>query len=121
MYLIARKIHLWVGLILAVVLLVEAATGLILAEPRLFAGERLQSPAGGETRQVQGQLRLRERRRERGAQEGIVSEARRLHQGRVGSLDLRWVIELSAVGLVVLTVTGVYMAAFTLGAGRRKA
>ncbi|MDR7865765.1 MAG: PepSY domain-containing protein [Sporomusaceae bacterium] len=109
MYQLMRKVHLWVGLILAVVLLVEAMTGLILAEPEWFGEvkqkppglERQAAPAGG-----QGQA---EPERPKSAPT-LYGLAKGLHQGKVGSIDLAWVVDLSAVGLVALTLTGVYLA-----------
>lgn len=44
MYTAVRKIHLWVGLILAVFLVIEAITGLILAEPWLVGQSQINSP-----------------------------------------------------------------------------
>jgi uncharacterized iron-regulated membrane protein len=40
----ARKIHLWVGLILSLVLLIEAVTGLILAETWITGQQRKAQP-----------------------------------------------------------------------------
>lgn len=119
MYRVVRKVHLWVGLILAIVLLAEAVTGLILAEPALFGAEKAQGQQGQQQSQGQGQG-LQRRERARGAAGGLYGLAKGLHEGRVGGLDLRWVIELSGVGLAVLTVTGVYMGLAVLRAERRR-
>ncbi|WP_413780119.1 PepSY-associated TM helix domain-containing protein [Anaeroselena agilis] len=118
MYRLVRKVHLWVGLILAVVLLVEAVSGLILAEPGWFGAVK-QKPPGiqASTQGTQGQA-APERAK---SAPGVYGLAKGLHEGRVGGLDLRWVIDVSAVGLVVLTVTGVCLAVPALRArGRRR-
>lgn len=123
MYHAARKLHLWVGLVLAVVLLVEAVTGLILAEPWLVGQEAPQMPPGSAQpsglRDGQGQAPPREGAKP--ATGGAFGMAKGLHQGKVGSLDLSWVIDLSAIGLVILVVSGVYLAIPILRAqsGRR--
>lgn len=117
LYQAVRKVHLWVGLVLAVVLLVEAMTGLILAEPGWF-GEVKQKPPGiqAATKGTQGQAAPE------GAKSapGVYGLAKGLHQGKVGALDLTWVVDVSAVGLVVLTLTGVYLAIPVLRPRARK-
>lgn len=120
LYQAVRKVHLWVGLVLAVVLLVEAVTGLILAEPGWF-GEVKQKPPGIQAvpqaapQGAQGQA-APERAKSATSVYGL---AKGLHQGKVGSMDLTWVVDASAVGLAVLTVTGVYLAVPVLRAKRR--
>lgn len=122
LYRFVRKVHLWVGLALAVVLVVEAVTGLILAEPALFGAAKPQGAPGLERQQAgEGQgLQLRRRERAGGAAGGVYGVAKGLHQGRVGGVDLKWLVELSGVGLVVLSATGVYMGVVILRAGRRR-
>jgi hypothetical protein len=114
-YRVVRKVHLWVGLVLAVVLVVEAVTGLILSEPALFGVQKSPGrPPGLVQQQGHGLQRAGD------ASEGVYSLAKGLHQGRVGDLDLKLVIDLSGVGLALLTVTGVYMEAVCLRAGKRR-
>ncbi len=116
-YQLMRKVHMWVGLVLAVVLLVEAVTGLILAEPGWF-GEVKQKPPGIQAapRGTQGQA-TPERAK---SAPTIYGLAKGLHQGKVGNIDLGWVVDVSAVGLVVLTLTGVYLAVPSLRARSRR-
>jgi hypothetical protein len=69
LYRFVRKVHLWVGLVLAIVLVVEGVTGLILAEPALFGAAKPQGAPGLERQQPgEGQgpgqgLQLRQRER----------------------------------------------------------
>lgn len=123
MYQTARKLHLWVGLILAIVILAEAVTGLILAEPWLVGQDKGSSKRPA----VEQQQTQRDDSRQMGLREGAkpaVNSAfgfvKGLHQGKVGGLDLKWLVDISAIGLVILTVTGVYIAIPILRARHRK-
>ncbi len=104
-----RRVHLWVGLLLAVVLVVEAVTGLILAEPEWF-GQAKGKPPGLQAAQGGPPAGPG---RQPGAAPGSFSlygVAKGLHQGKVGDVNLGWVVDISGGGLVVLTLSGVYMA-----------
>lgn len=119
MYQAVRKVHLWVGLILAVILLMEAITGLILAEPWMVGQEKTHRPPAdfrsnieqGKTPGTEGSVGLPASQGNRNARGefSVFGFVKGLHQGKVGNLDLKWVIDLSAIGLVVLTLTGIYL------------
>ncbi len=123
----------WVGLILALFLVVEAVTGLILAEPALFGVTKAQGPPAVEgqkapnsevtvTPQTEAQSKTQVTSPpQRQAPSGVFGVAKGLHQGRVGGMDLSWIVVLSGVGLAVLTATGVYLGIVVLRAGRRRA
>ncbi len=121
-----RRVHLWVGLILAAVLIIEAVTGLILAEPGWF-GQTKGRPPGLAAAQEQAPEAARQGAPRGGQQPGaaqgtfsLYSLAKGLHQGKVGGMNLGWVVDISAVGLVVLSLSGVYMAVPLLRARRRR-
>lgn len=129
----ARKIHLWVGLILATVLIIEAVTGIIMAEPWLVGQGKQQLPSGTQQSVIeQGKTpgskevvlpaegRKIENSRQAANGLNIVGFAKGLHQGRIGSVDVKWVIDLAAIGLVILTVSGVYIAIPILRARSKK-
>lgn len=119
-----RKIHLWFGLILAVFLLTEAVTGLILAEPwtigagkpeKLIDGDRRldieqSEPAGQrEIMPPPGENGIAERTDSAQSGFNALSFVKMLHQGNVGGLDFGWVLDLTAIGLVILALTGIYI------------
>lgn len=77
-----RNIHLWIGLILAVFIFIEAFTGLLQAEPWLM---------GVDEEHLQGHF------------------TNQIHEGKLGQLNMKWLIDVTAAGLILLTVTGVYL------------
>jgi len=118
----ARKIHLWIGLITSLLLFFQASTGLILMEPWIVGIEK--------NGQGQGWIQLEESRKGRVVDEnennniqgneygfnrqdnedqglhGIIKE---LHTGQIGNHDLSIVIDLTAVSIMILTATGIYL------------
>jgi hypothetical protein len=82
MYKMMRNIHLWLGLVLALFILLEACTGLLQAEPWLLG---------------------------MGEEEMHEHFTNALHEGRLGDVSVKWVIDTTAVGLIVLTLTGIYL------------
>ncbi len=110
-YQAARKIHLWVGLILAIVLIIEAITGLVLAEPWIVGQGKPQIPIGDSQNMEQRKSMPRSVESGKPVQSGFnaFGFAKGLHQGKVGGFDLTWVVDLSAIGLIVLALTGVYL------------
>lgn len=114
---IMRKLHLWLGLLFSLVLLVEGITGVMVAEPGWFG-----QPAY-EKHRLEGQVKLhsvsptipgvgdvKRNPPEAAGDSTIIGTAKALHEGKVGTLNLRWLIALSGIGLVILTVTGLYLA-----------
>jgi hypothetical protein len=41
-----------------------------------------------------------------------------LHEGRIGSADISWVMDIAAIGMIFLTVTGIVLSTKTLAAQR---
>lgn len=129
-----KKAHMWLGLILAIFILLEAVTGLIMVEPWVI-GESAQVHADGgshpyiaeigsgatggtEPSSVESEssasssVENKMERRPDTDREGFSAAGlvRMLHQGRIGGLDLGFILDILAVGLVILTVTGIYLA-----------
>jgi len=118
----ARKLHLWLGLILAVLIIIEAVTGLILAEPGIVGQVKTQMPSGGQQlnaekgstaadkgSELQGEVRKPDRGGSGTSALNAFGFAKGLHQGKVGSLNLKWVVNLIAIGLIILSLTGIYI------------
>jgi hypothetical protein len=115
---VIRRIHLWVGVILSLVLLCEGLTGLILAAPSIFG----QGPQEGRPAEIQDKVQGEKREMTAGEGEfkrnpvtargdnSLLMIARTLHEGRIGTLNLRWLVALSGIGLAILCITGVFMA-----------
>lgn len=112
MYQAARKIHLWVGLLLSLFILIEAITGLLVAEPWLVGQSSPQKSPIGQQQNMQrdrGQAAVTDGVKEQ-LPSGIIPFAKGLHQGKLGGLNLKWIADLTAIGLVILTLTGIYIA-----------
>lgn len=112
-YQTARKIHLWVGLILAIILTIEAVTGLILAEPWLVGKGKPQIHMNDSQPTIEQRESIPRAITANGkpAQGGFNTFrfVHDLHQGKVGEFDVTWIIDLSAIGLIILVITGVYL------------
>ncbi|ALA70719.1 peptidase [Geobacillus stearothermophilus 10] len=124
-----RNLHLWIGLISSIFLLVEAVTGLLLSEPWLIGqterGEMHRAmQEGGAFRAGQasdgGAAAAPVAPRAEGGGTSLGMFIRQLHEGRIGSLDIRWAVDLAAVAMIILTATGIYLSIRTLAAGRRR-
>ncbi len=124
-----RKLHLWLGLFFSAFLLVEAVTGLLLSEPwllgenqpkmRVEAGkEQSGMPAvatGAGRQKVQRQVRS-----SGGSSNSLYHTIKVLHTGNFAGMNLKWVADLTAIAIIVLTVTGVYFSVILLRAGNKK-
>ncbi|MFL6554997.1 MAG: PepSY domain-containing protein, partial [Bacillus sp. (in: firmicutes)] len=53
-------------------------------------------------------------------QGSIMSTIRGLHEGRIGNTDVKWLIDLTAVALMILTGTGIYLSIKVLAAESRR-
>jgi hypothetical protein len=119
-----RQAHLWIGLITSIFLLVEAVTGLLLAEPWLIGQQERGEhhaliPPGGNSvpssssENMQGLPESRwmeEKGREAGGSfQSLAGIIRGLHEGRIGELDVRWAIDIAAIGIILLTLSGIYL------------
>ena len=77
--------------------------------------------------QFQGQRRFGgtgnfpgEMRGQGSAQGSIMSTIRGLHEGRIGNTDVKWLIDLTAVALMILTGTGIYLSFKVLAAENKR-
>ncbi|CUH94682.1 hypothetical protein P22_0748 [Propionispora sp. 2/2-37] len=115
---IARKLHMWLGLILSIFLLLEAFTGLILAEPGLIGATKNHPPQRSGVKTVQetppSDLTAGNNpniSKTVPASTGVLSlpMLKELHQGMIGNQNFRWIIDITAIGMILLTITGLYL------------
>lgn len=136
-----RQLHLWIGLLCSVLILVESVTGLLLSEPWLMGGEErtekrvpfqvssnrasgsavpdgssLPTASPAERSQEEG-FQFQEGKG--GAPQGmnsLMGFIHGLHEGRIGSTNVKWVADLAAIAMIILTVTGIALSVQTLRA-----
>lgn len=53
---------------------------------------------------------------DRGENSGVMGVIRGLHEGRIGQTDVKWLVDLTAIGMIVLTLTGITLSIKTLSA-----
>lgn len=128
----SRQLHLWIGMITSLFILMEAVTGLIMSEPWLIGAQSHEegrkkamdgsAPAVGQT----GGTAEEEERfnssmtlpQEGNKQSSLMGVIKGLHEGKFAGANLRIVIDATAIGLIVLTVTGLTLSVKTLRAQR---
>lgn len=134
---LSRTLHLWIGLITSVFILIESVTGFLMLEPQLIGG---QSKAKMEMAHAGNKSGARYGDRQSSPDQALTQQAGRsgpsleggdkgesslqrfikeLHTGRVGSVDLTLVMEITAIGMIVLTLTGIVLSIRVLKAQRR--
>ncbi len=134
-----RQAHLWIGIITSVFLLMEAITGLIMMEPWLIGESsghsemRMQGgPPAFESQQgtgSEGVIQQRGNTSSEGANMAPVQRMERvgmanslmgiikgLHAGRLGNTDISWVIDITAISMIFLTLSGIYLSVKALRA-----
>ncbi len=125
-----RTWHLWIGLIMSAFLLIDAGTGLILSEPWIIGYKKgkpaaaAPAPAAAVDKAPAGTAggELRPPAPAAGPTDKAAKLYRffkGLHQGRVGSVNLKWLADLIAVAVILLTLTGIWMAVIRLWARSR--
>lgn len=132
-----RQLHLWIGLITSLFILVEAITGLLLSEPWLIGQQSMERGHGmaaistnyhetsgssnslpadqSQTSQKSSNLRPEGFGKE---QSGIMGFVRQLHEGKIDGANLKVAVDLTAIGLIILTITGISMSIRVLRAQR---
>ncbi len=53
-------------------------------------------------------------------QGSIVSTIRGLHEGRIGNTNIKWLIDLTAIAMIFLTGSGIYLSLKVLSADRKR-
>ncbi|SFA45893.1 hypothetical protein SAMN05192569_101062 [Parageobacillus thermantarcticus] len=129
-----RQAHLWIGLITSIFLLVEAVTGLLLAEPWLIGeqerGEhRALIPQDGASalpslsenaRGFSESAGMAEKGRNGGEPASLAGIIRGLHEGRIGQWDVSWAVDTVAIAMILLTVSGIYLSIRLLAVQRNR-
>lgn len=134
-----RNLHLWIGLITSIIILMEAVTGLMLAHPSLVGmqsrapiaerASQINSSVSSSIatldqnessinqsrlnsqEEIQSELTA-QKSKGLGKQEsgnGLMGFIKGLHAGKVGDLNIQWLIDLSAISMIVLTISGIYL------------
>lgn len=116
-----RNLHLWIGLFTSLLILVEAVTGLLMLEPWLMGAGRpaaeqrvmLERPAAGEVpgRPGAGGQGAEADRNYINAGQGssITVFVKNLHAGRIGGTDVSLLLDVAAIGMIIMTVTGMIL------------
>lgn len=111
-----RLFHLWIGLLTSVLILIEAVTGLLMNEPWLMGLNKPSTEQHVEYEQVQTdgfseRESVEEERHYNPAEQGnsMLGVVRSLHSGRIGDTNVRFLLDIIAVGLIILTITGITM------------
>lgn len=130
-----RQAHLWIGLITSIFLLVEAVTGLLLSEPWLIGqqkreehralipsdGNSVRSLPSGDMRGFSESGGMEERVRDAGGSpDSLAGIIRGLHEGRIGQWDVSWAIDIAAIAIILLTVSGIYLSIRLLAVQRNR-
>lgn len=127
-----RNLHLWIGLITSVIILMEAVTGLMLAHPSLMgmqsrapimeknsqftsSGNQSMTTAdqgtttANQSTTSQNSNPNTEGSRKPEAGNSLMGVVKGLHAGKIGNLNIQWVIDLSAISMIILTISGIYL------------
>ncbi|MBI0576988.1 PepSY domain-containing protein [Neobacillus cucumis] len=56
----------------------------------------------------------------KGESQGMMGIIRGLHEGRIGTTNIKWLIDLVAIALMALTGTGIYLSIKVLSAERKR-
>ncbi|MFZ7946365.1 PepSY-associated TM helix domain-containing protein [Neobacillus sp. 19] len=62
----------------------------------------------------------REFGRESRSQGSFMSIIRGLHEGRLGTINIKWLIDLTAIAMIFLTASGIYLSLKVLRAGKKR-
>jgi hypothetical protein len=123
------QLHLWIGLLTSILILIEAVTGLLLSEPSLMGqssrpdmkmvmqGGAANNQSQGATEDGGGQTGNSISRPQQGS--SFVGFIHGLHEGRIGSTNVKWLADVAAIGLIILTLTGISLSIQTLRAQSR--
>jgi hypothetical protein len=134
-----RQLHLWIGLISSVFILIQAVTGLLLSEPWLIGAQPREEmkgvPMGGPANTV-NRASIRENQVARNSMPAgndvkpvsgperngsdLAGWIRSLHEGKWGGANMKIFVDITAVSLIILTVTGIVLSIRELRALRKK-
>ncbi|KAF1084995.1 hypothetical protein SPSYN_01131 [Sporotomaculum syntrophicum] len=117
-----RQLHLWIGLLTSFLILIEAITGLLMLEPHLMGIDKpapeqrvmREEPVIGQdlvVEDIEREVMLPPARHFKPSGQGssIMRFVRNLHAGRIGNADVSLLLSIVAVGLIIITVTGMVL------------
>ena len=123
-----RQLHLWIGLFTSLLILIEAITGLIMIEPWLVGANHppTEQSVQSEKAKIGDSIRVVapvEGLAPQGGDYGNVHNKnnlmgfiRNLHQGRINNTDVSVFLDIAAIGLIILSTTGILLSVRTLKA-----
>ncbi|MGO0061769.1 PepSY-associated TM helix domain-containing protein [Brevibacillus fluminis] len=144
-----RKLHLWIGIITSLFILMESITGLLISEPWLIGASEMnrkgfpmqqmengaatatasadaatianaQTPtqsAAGQDSHAGANSGFRGERENQSSLMGII---RGLHEGKFSGANLKWIVDLTAISMIILTITGITLSLRVLRAQRNQ-
>lgn len=113
-----RQLHLWIGLFTSLLILIEAITGLIMAEPWLIGANHppAEQNAYSEKVNMNDSYRGTSPGEGQAPQDGnfsnnnnLMGVIRNLHQGRINNTDVSVLLDMAAIGLILLSITGIIL------------
>ncbi|MDQ0872449.1 hypothetical protein QFZ77_001108 [Paenibacillus sp. V4I3] len=130
-----RQLHLWIGLICSVFILIQSITGLLLSEKWLTGsgGAEMRPPgamsqsstsmtpsAAGDQGTAGAMQGNRPAFNGSGpGQEGansLTGIIKGLHEGKIGNTNVKWLVDITAISMIFLTITGITLSIKTLRA-----
>ncbi|NLI13569.1 PepSY-associated TM helix domain-containing protein [Pelotomaculum propionicicum] len=127
-----RNLHLWIGLFTSLLILIEAVTGLLMVEPWLMGAGK---PAAEQRVMLEGQapggaaakggapaegVQAGKQFNPNGQGSSITAFVKNLHAGRIGGADVSILLDMAALGLIIMTVTGMVLTVKALKRQRAK-
>ena len=124
-----RQLHLWIGLLASILILVEAVTGLIMTEPWLIGTSKpskqqveisnSQTDSDGWENRMHLDRELSQGTDFRStSNESLMGFIKGLHSGRIGNTNISILLDIVAIGLIILTITGIILSIKVLKAQR---
>lgn len=120
-----RQLHLWIGLLTSFLILIEAGTGLLMAEPWLMGlnkpsleqGVEFEKTKMAEDSQQEDIVGGQFKNKNQG--NSLPGFVKNLHAGRIGDTDVSLLLDIVAIGLIFLTITGIILSIKSLKASAR--
>lgn len=126
-----RQLHLWIGLLTSFLILIEAITGLFMAEPWLLGenkpsteqqvqlektktGETFGREAGEYGKPVEVEASEGRDFRNVNKSNNLMGFIKGLHSGRIGNTNLSVFLDVVAISLIIITMTGIILSIKTL-------
>ncbi|WP_216627915.1 PepSY-associated TM helix domain-containing protein [Paenibacillus germinis] len=130
-----RQLHLWIGLICSVFILIQSITGLLLSEKWLTGSTETEMRPPGAMSQASNSMTPSAAGDQgtAGAMQGnrpalngpgpgqdgansLTGFIKGLHEGKIGNTNVKWLVDIAAISMIFLTITGIILSIKTLRA-----